>query len=37
VGQELVTALLLPFEVVSLVFVAAIVGAIAMASSHARR
>ena len=31
-GQQLVTRLVLPFEVVSLVFVAAIVGAIAIAS-----
>ena len=30
-GRELVTTLVLPFEVVSLIFVAAIVGAIAMA------
>ena len=32
-GQQLVTTLVLPFEVVSLVFVAAMVGAIAVASS----
>jgi NADH:ubiquinone oxidoreductase subunit 6 (subunit J) len=31
-GQEFVTTLVLPFEVISLVFVAAIVGAIAIAS-----
>ncbi|MBI2105069.1 MAG: NADH-quinone oxidoreductase subunit J [Candidatus Omnitrophica bacterium] len=31
-GQQLVTRLILPFEVISLVFVAAIVGAIAIAS-----
>ena len=36
-GQQLVTTLVLPFEVISLVFVAAIVGAIAIASSPARR
>ena len=33
-GQELVKTLVLPFEVISLVFVAAMVGAIALASSH---
>lgn len=33
-GQALVTTLVLPFEVISLVFVAAMVGAIAIASSH---
>ncbi len=32
-GQQLVTTLVLPFEVVSLVFVAAVVGAIALASA----
>jgi NADH-quinone oxidoreductase subunit J len=32
-GRELVTTLVLPFEVISVVFVAAIVGAIAIASS----
>lgn len=32
-GQQLVTTLVLPFEVVSLVFVAAMVGAIAIATS----
>jgi NADH:ubiquinone oxidoreductase subunit 6 (subunit J) len=32
-GQQLVTTLVLPFEVISLVFVAAAVGAIALASS----
>ena len=35
-GQQLVTRLVLPFEVVSLVFVAAIVGAIAIASGPFR-
>ena len=34
-GQQLVTTLVLPFEVISLVFVAAAVGAIALASSGA--
>ena len=34
-GQQLVTTLVLPFEVVSLVFVAAIVGAIAVAAPRA--
>ena len=33
-GQELVTTLVLPFEVISLVFVAALVGAIALARRH---
>jgi NADH:ubiquinone oxidoreductase subunit 6 (subunit J) len=33
-GQQLVTTLVLPFEVVSLVFVAALVGAIALASGE---
>ena len=33
-GQELVKTLVLPFEVISLVFVAAMVGAIALASGH---
>ena len=33
-GQQLVTTLVLPFEVVSLVFVAAMVGAIVIASRH---
>ena len=32
-GEELITSLVLPFEVISLVFVAALVGAIALASS----
>lgn len=35
-GQQLVTRLILPFEVISLVFVAAMVGAIALAA-HDRR
>ncbi len=35
-GHELVTTLVLPFEVISLVFVAAIVGAVAMASGARR-
>ncbi|MBI3331047.1 MAG: NADH-quinone oxidoreductase subunit J [Candidatus Omnitrophica bacterium] len=35
-GQQLVTRLVLPFEVISLVFVAAIVGAIAIASDPSR-
>jgi NADH-quinone oxidoreductase subunit J len=35
-GQQLVTTLVLPFEVVSLVFVAAIVGAIAIAAGRTR-
>ena len=35
-GQELVTTLVLPFEVISVVFVAAMVGAIAIASSKAQ-
>jgi NADH-quinone oxidoreductase subunit J len=34
-GQELITTLVLPFEVISLVFVAALVGAIALAFSAA--
>ena len=34
-GQELVTTLMLPFEVISLLFVAAMVGAIVVASSNA--
>ncbi len=33
-GQQLVTTLILPFEVISLVFVVAIVGAIAVAASR---
>ena len=33
-GRELVTTLVLPFEVISLVFVAAIVGAIALAATR---
>lgn len=33
-GQQLVTTLILPFEVVSLVFVAAMVGAIALATTR---
>ena len=33
-GQQLVTTLVLPFEVISLVFVAAIVGAVAIATHH---
>ena len=33
-GQQLVTTLILPFEVISLVFVAAIVGALAIAAPH---
>lgn len=36
-GQEFVTTLVLPFEVISLVFVAAIVGAIAIAAPRAPR
>ena len=36
-GQQLVTTLVLPFEVISLVFVAAIVGAIAIAAPRAPR
>ena len=36
-GQQLVTTLVLPFEVVSLVFVAAMVGAIALAAPRAPR
>ncbi len=36
-GQELVRTLVLPFEVISLVFVAALVGAVAIASAHAPR
>ena len=36
-GQELITRLALPFEVVSLVFVAAIVGAVVVASTRAPR
>lgn len=35
-GRELITTLVLPFEVISLVFVAAMVGAIAVASSKAQ-
>ena len=35
-GQQLVTTLVLPFEVVSLVFVAAVVGAIALVTSEER-
>ena len=34
-GQQLVTTLVLPFEVISLVFVAAVVGAIALAAPRA--
>lgn len=37
IGQQLVTTLVLPFEVISLVFVAAMVGAIALAAPTARR
>jgi len=33
-GQHLVTALILPFEAISLVFVAAVIGAIAIAAPH---
>jgi NADH-quinone oxidoreductase subunit J len=33
-GQQLVTTLVLPFEVISLVFVAAMVGAIAIVANH---
>lgn len=36
-GRELVTTLMLPFEVISVVFVAAIVGAIAIASTKVHR
>jgi NADH-quinone oxidoreductase subunit J len=36
-GQQLVTTLVLPFEVISLVFVAAMVGAIAVAAARNRR
>ena len=32
-GQQLVTTLVLPFEVVSLVFVAALIGAVALATA----
>ena len=35
-GRELITTLVLPFELISLVFVAAIVGAIALAAAKAR-
>ena len=35
-GREMITTLILPFELISLVFVAAIVGAIAVAASKAR-
>lgn len=35
-GQELITSLVLPFELISLVFVAAMVGAIAVAASRSR-
>lgn len=35
-GEELITRLVLPFEVISLVFVAAMVGAIVVASSASR-
>jgi len=35
-GRELITTLVLPFEVISLLFVAAMVGAIAVASSKAQ-
>lgn len=33
-GQQLITTLVLPFEIISLVFVAAMVGAIALATMH---
>lgn len=36
-GKELVTTLVLPFEVISLIFVAALVGAIAIASTRSSR
>ena len=36
-GQQLVTTLVLPFEVISLVFVAALVGAIALAAQPTQR
>ena len=36
-GQQLVTTLVLPFEVVSLIFVAAMVGAIALASRTTKK
>ena len=36
-GRTLVTTLVLPFEIISLIFVAAIVGAIALAANHAPR
>lgn len=36
-GQQLVTTLVLPFEVVSLVFVAALVGAVALATAGKKR
>lgn len=36
VGQELVTTLVLPFELISVVFVAAIVGAVAVAATKTR-
>jgi NADH-quinone oxidoreductase subunit J len=35
-GQQLITTLVLPFEIISLVFVAALVGAIALASRSTR-
>ena len=35
-GRELITTLVLPFELISLVFVAAIVGAIALAAAKTR-
>ena len=35
-GQQLVTTLVLPFEIISLVFVAAIIGAVAIAAKHLR-
>ncbi|MBI3088293.1 MAG: NADH-quinone oxidoreductase subunit J [Candidatus Omnitrophica bacterium] len=37
VGQELITTLVLPFELISLVFVSAMVGAIAVAASRSPR
>lgn len=37
IGQQLVTILVLPFEVISLVFVAVLVGAIALASKPKKR
>lgn len=36
IGQQLVTALVLPFEVISLVFVAAMVGSMVLASARRR-